>query len=242
MKNWLRILLLTLTLAAVGVGVGFALKAESNLRSQYVCSKLEVEFKDSLKFVSEEDIKGYLKDFYGAYVGEQVDSIALNRIESLLNGRSAIAESQAWSTPDGILHIRITQREPVVRFDNEGAGHYIDRRLEPIELHPHYTAPVPVIEGPFRSDTLWMKGIVELADYIVRKDLWPSKLEKITTDGKGRIRIIPREGEEVFILGFPDELKAKFGKMDLYYRKIRPVKKDYRTVDLRYNGQIICRQ
>lgn len=242
MKNWLRIPIIALTLAAAGIGVGFALKAERNLRSGVVCSKLEIEFRDSLKFVSEEDVKGFLKDHYGTYIGEQVDSIGFNRIENLLDGRSAILKSQAWSTPDGILHISLTQREPVVRFDDNGKGHYIDRNLKAIGLHPHYTAPVPVIEGPVQSDSLWLRGAVELSEFLMGKQLWPSKFVKISSDEKGRISLYPSEGEEVFIIGFPDELKTKFGKINLYCRKIRPAGNNYKSVDLRYSGQIICRQ
>jgi len=55
-----------------------------------VCTGLQVGFTDSLRFVSEDDIREYLDTRYGAYVGERIDSVQLARIEDLLWQRDVI--------------------------------------------------------------------------------------------------------------------------------------------------------
>ena len=55
--------------------------------------------------------------------------------------------------------------------------------------------------------------------------------------------LIPREGNERFLFGQPDNFKAKFERMKKYYTAVVPEKgaDKYRQVDVRYKGQIICR-
>ena len=59
----------------------------------------------------------------------------------------------------------------------------------------------------------------------------------------GDIALIPRKGKEIFIIGQPTSLEEKFEKMGKYYKVIIPEKGSdaYRTVDLRYRGQIVCK-
>ena len=82
------------------------------------CTGLEVEIMDStsLSFVSKADVKRYIERDYGVYMGQRLDSVDLKKIETVLDGRSAILKSEAYTTTDGILHVEVTQREPVVRF------------------------------------------------------------------------------------------------------------------------------
>ena len=62
-------------------------------------------------------------------------------------------------------------------------------------------------------------------------------------NGDGDFVMIPRKGNERFILGQPDFLEDKFKKLKKYYTAIVPEKGSgkYEVVDLRYKGQIVCR-
>ena len=87
-------------------------------RKGLVCKGLEVAIMDSLEnsFVSKKDVKKYLDKEYGRYVGKNLDSIDLVKIEKIIDGRSAVKKSQAYVTKDSLLRIEITQRKPVVRL------------------------------------------------------------------------------------------------------------------------------
>jgi cell division protein FtsQ len=90
----------------------------------------------------------------------------------------------------------------------------------------------------------WLKGIVGLVKYINASRTWQSKIVQITVQEDGDLVLIPREGHERFLFGQACELEKKFEKMELYYKGIREEKGEdaYRTIDLRFEGQIICRK
>ena len=121
------------------VGVGFVLRLSSEERAAKVCTGISIEFSDSLKFVSQEDVKSYILSNYGAVTGQRLDSVKLDRIEKLLEGKSAILDSQAWT--------KLSQRAPELRFSHAEGGYYIDRNGYVFPLHKSYTADVPVIYG-----------------------------------------------------------------------------------------------
>ena len=50
--------------------------------------------------------------------------------------------------------------------------------------------------------------------------------------------------KEKFIIGSPDGFREKFGRIEDYYRYVRNRKEEgyYSTVDVSYEGQIVCRK
>ena len=52
------------------------------------------------------------------------------------------------------------------------------------------------------------------------------------------------DGKEKVLFGGSDGIKEKFNLLDDYYNYVRPSKDPgyYKTVNLKYHGQIICRQ
>ena len=111
------------------------------------CNQLEVSFSDTLRFVSEEDIREYLDTRYGSYIGQRLDSVQLSRIEDLLAERSAVQGGEAWTTADGVLHVRVTQRAPVLRFQDGKRSFYVDAEGNIFPPHDSYIASVPTVEG-----------------------------------------------------------------------------------------------
>ena len=184
-------------------------------RSAKLCNALDVQIRESYEFVTPEDIKGFLDKKYGPYIGVRLDSLDLGRIEKMLEEKSVVMDSEAWTTSDGVLHVSVSQRVPAVRFQRGEKGFYMDRTGYVFPLHKSYTAEVPVIEGA-------VPGIEDGGDLVLK-----------TVDGKER-----------FIIGFPDAIPEKFGKMAKYYSHILPSKGEgyYKSVNLKYNKQIICRK
>jgi len=241
-----------LFLAVVGDRVGAA------NRRQVTCNSLETIIADSLerKFVSPEDIRDWMAD-YGTYLGLRLDSVDLRKVEAVIDGKSAVRKSQAWLTDDGVLHISVTQREPVVRFQGASGGFYADADgfLFPLQLR--HTARVPVVDGalPIKLDKdfkgeprteqerQWVLSMLELVRYLGDRKEWNDLVGQITVRGDGNLVLVPREGSERFLFGTPTAIDAKFGRIRQYYESIAPSQeKPYQTVDVRFNDQIICRR
>lgn len=240
-------------------GTWMLLRQVKEERMQKTCEKLQVEFKDSLKFVSEKNIRDYMDKAYGKYVGSRIDSLELDRIEKLLESKSAIMRCEAWITDDGVLHVGISQRAPAVRLMyGEDEGFYCDETGYIFPLHSTFTAPVPTIKGniPMRpekgykgfakneSDRDWLEGLLSMQKYINNSARTRNLVKEISVADNGDLTLTTNSGDEVFIFGKASDIEEKFDKIDKYYAYIRPNKseEDYKVVNLKYKKQIICRK
>ena len=235
-------------LAIVSAGLALLAGAARIGRSAKLCDGLDVQIREDYEFVTPEDIKGFIDKKYGPYIGVRLDSLDLGRIEKMLEEKSVVLNSEAWTTQDGILHVSVSQRVPVVRFQRGEQGFYMDKSGYVFPLHKSYTAEVPVIEGAVPrieegGYEEWKEGVLRLMDYISSSKTWKDKIAKVGVTAGGDLELRPVDGKERFIFGFPDSIPEKFGKMGKYYSHILPAKGEgyYKSVNLKYNKQIICR-
>lgn len=233
--------------------------AGTSARKELKCTRLEVRIIDSLEnsFVSMEDVRKFLDREYGTYIGMPLDSLDLVKVESIIDSRSAVMKSQAYVTKDGTLHVDVTQRNPVVRFQKKDGGFYADAEGYIFPLQNSYASHVQVIDGNIplaansgykgsisdKREMEWFRSMMDLVNYIENSRTWKDKIVQIHVADNGDVALIPRKGNEMFIIGKPTALEEKFEKMGKYYKVIIPEKGSdaYRMVDLRYRGQIVCK-
>ena len=229
----------------------------ADARREVTLNKVEAVVADSLdrKFISREDIKDWMED-YGTYMGLRLDSVDLRKVETLIDSKSAVRKSQAWLTDDGSLHISVTQREPAVRFQSQGSGFYADLDGYLFPLQNRHTARVPVVDGELplhlekgfkgepetEAEKKWVFSVLELVRFLDTRKEWSDLVGQITVQKGGNLVLVPREGNERFLIGTPTDIEAKFDRIRKYYEGVAPLEKDYRTVDVRYARQIICKK
>ena len=233
--------------------------AGKEARKGLVCKGLEVAILDSLEnsFVSNADVRKYLDKEYGRYVGEKLDSLDLVKIEKIIDGRSAVKKSQAYVTKDSLLRIEVTQRKPVVRFQKKEGGFYADADGYIFPLQVSYASHVQIIDGdiPLAANSgykgeienprerEWFENVMDVVRFIEGSRTWKGKIVQIHVEKNGEIVLVPREGRQVFRFGQPVQVAEKFDKMEMYYSHIVPEKgsEAYKTVDVRFADQIVCR-
>ena len=249
-------ILLFATLWVVTAGM-----SSRNLRARTCQGKgmLDMMVTDSLErhFVAKEDVEQWLDKEYRAYAGLPLDSVDLNRIEQIISRHSAVRDCQAWLTDDGILHVQLSQRQPVVRFDDGSNGYYADAEGFIFPLQSRGSVDVPVIRGHLPlaiprgfkgspedpAQQAWLARMLALIQYM-DGTVWADDIAGITVDAKGDLILTPREGKETFIFGEAVRIPQKFKLMAAYYQSVVPCKgKDYYThVDLRFRDQLVCRK
>lgn len=259
MARWLKYLLLGIVGAAFAALIACSFQAGRQLRSGRICERLEVVIIDSLEnhFVSAEDVRKFLEKGYGEYSGTPIDNIDLVKVEEIVNSRSAVRESQAYMTKDGSLHIDVTQRRPVVRFQKKDGGFYADAHGYIFPLQNSFASHVQIIDGhiPLAANSgykgelsspeekEWFTKIMALVNYMEDSQQLKDMIVQIHVKQNGDLILIPREGEEQFLFGQPHSLEDKFMRMQKYYTAIVPEKGSgkYKVIDLRFKGQIVCR-
>ena len=200
---------------------------------------LEVCITDSLErpFIGKADVAKWLEKEYRAYAGLPLDSVDLDKIEKLVCAHSVVRDCQAWLTDDGTN------------------GYYADATGFVFPLQSRGTVDVPVIDGhlPLKiargfkgtpedaAQKAWLDQVIGMVNYM-GGTVWEGNIVKMTVRQDGNFVFTPRMGNEHFIFGEPVRVKEKMRLMKAYYESVVPVHPDYRTVDLRYRGQLVCRK
>lgn len=262
MNRILKIILRTVgIMAIISVAIIFAVRS-SRERTDGICNGLKVDIldKNKLAFVTEDDVKRYISEGYGMITGVSQANVDLDEIERVVRSGSAVKSCEAYLSYDGFLHLAITQREPAMRFQVREGGFYVDEMGNMFPLQENYTSRVPVVNGelPFYppaglkgspeqdSGKEWLAGMIRLAEFLENNKYWSNAISQITVDKTGNITLAPCNSVERIIFGLPDDIEKKFARIEKYYKYISPAKREadekpYKKVDVRFEGQIVCR-
>ncbi|MBQ8838734.1 MAG: hypothetical protein IJ005_05380 [Bacteroidales bacterium] len=260
MKKAFRYIAISICGAIMAAVMITAFVSGTQARRSIVCSRVEIVIADSTRnhFVSKEDVQGYLKAGYGDCIGTAADSIDIRRIEEIVDRQSAVLKSQAYMTNDGTLNISVTQRQPVVRFQKKDGGFYADAEGYIFPLQRSFASHVQIVDGeiPLAADSgykgsieapeekAWFESIMKVVNHMETDKDWKGKIVQISVGNDGDLTLVPRDGNEKFLFGQPSDIAEKFRKMEKYYTHIIPARGNgyYTSVDLRFRGQIVCRQ
>lgn len=258
MRPAIRQIILISSLVVTAAGLVLLVTAKDRHRSKLTCEGLKVEYADANRFVSEDDVRAYIEKYYGSYIGQRLDSVNLCRIEKILDEQSAVLKSEAFITPDGNLNIRLAQRAPVLRFQKGDTGFYVDERGYIFPLQENYSADVPVVDGNIpiaceagykgkartEAEDRWINGVLGMMAWLSRSKTWKDSIVQVAVSSKGDLILVPRVGKEKIVFGSPDGVADKFSRIEKYYEYIRPSVEEgyYSTVNVKYDGQIICRK
>ena len=254
-----KILLTTLIviLAAGLLGCWFyfvgSLSAEG--RQQARCRQVEVILLDSLEsaIVDKAEVLDYVSK---RALGRQTCLVNLDSIEKALRARGEIMSAQVYAADEQTVAVRLTQRKPVIRFENGHKRWYADPEgyLFPVSN----AVDVPIVTGriPIQVDSTWrgaapkenldwILGMVELAQYIDSKPVLQREIAQIEVAPDGDIVLYTRSAGPAIVFGDSGNYTEKFRKLEAWWRNIAPQadeKKPYKTINLKYNHQIICKQ
>lgn len=258
MKKGLKysLFFLFLCLFAAGTGVLYFISKES--RRERTCERVEVRFKDKYSFVDEDEIKGYLNKGFGSIWGTRIDSVDLSGIETYIESKSAVRECDAWCSSDGCLHLEISQRVPAIKFKLDDYSFYADREGFAFPLGKDIDMDVPLVGGSLplkvgrqqrgnfssEDERIWVMSVLELIDKLEAKKQFRGKLEGVNVRANGDLVVRLRDCNALFIIGDPVDIDRKIRYMSMYFSHIEPEKGKgyYKSVNLKFNKQIICRK
>ncbi len=230
--------------------------------------KVRVHGTEGVHFIDEATIERAVLDQGNAVLGAPLGQVDLPSIEDRLRAIPAVAAAEVYHTMDGILHVKVRQREPVVRvFTRDGESFYIDKEGWTMPVSEVWTARVPVVSGQLSEigvrdgvravaldgatdERVLSDDIHRLALFIRAHPLWNAMVDQITVDAAGVFELVPKVGAQRIVLGtaaqWPNEqaLADRFTKLEHFYREGIPRSdwRRYARIDLRFAGQIVCTQ
>lgn len=249
--NWRNILYSAvglLLLAGLVMLMGF-IEVKS---SEQACSEMRIIVMGEESFIEQKDIAALIVENYGELEGRTLLSIPIHQIENELKQVPFVYSAVVTVDMNGVLTVRIRQREAVVRIINKnGLDFYIDRQGYKMPVSLKYAPRVPIVNGnisePYNGeldsmDSQLVKDVFRTAQFISADSLWSKQVVQLYVNDAQDIELVPRVGGQQIILGNADSLEKKFEKLMLFYQKIVPKTgiNAYKTVNLKFAGQLVC--
>ena len=103
----------------------FSLKRNSERK----INKIEVKFESNENmFLTHEMVNNLLIQNLGNASRIQKDKVDLSTLENSLNHHEMIEKAEVFSTIDGFLNTRITQKTPILRVISDDDSYYLDSK------------------------------------------------------------------------------------------------------------------
>lgn len=253
-KILLTSLICLLSAGLLGCWFYFVGSMSAQGRGQAVCRNVEVILLDSLEsaIVDRAEVTRLMEK---AAIGRRTVAIDIDSIEKRLRARGEVMSAQVYTPDEQTLAVEITQRKPVIRFEKGGRRWYADPEgyLFPVTN----SVDVPIVTGniPIHADSTyrgaapehdreWILGMVSLARYIDERPFLRREIAQIDIAGDGDIMLYTRTPGPAVIFGDYGDCENKFTKLEAWWKNIVPEVGDrkYRTINLKYNNQIICKK
>ena len=246
-----------LLVALFGAYFVFASLLKVKGKEDDVCIGVEVTILDSTinRFVSKEEVKGIIASSDLRVTDKKIKEINPYQLEQLLNRRSAIKFSDVAIDREGVLHVEITQRRPLLRIQGDEGGFYVDESCYLFPLVKSFTSYVPVVTGEIplslkagqrgkvdAEGEKWLSTVLNFGEYLRNHEFWNSQVQQIDILPNGDIALYMRVGDQTIIFGELSDCEEKFKKLEAFYKNVVPIHgwNKYSEINLKYDDQVIC--
>lgn len=261
-KRILRLLGLCAGLVGGVLVLGFAERSAGERPVNAI--KVHMYDADGVHFLDEVAVERVVLDQGVAVLGAPMRAIDLATMEERLRALPCVADADVYHTMDGVLHVNVRQRIPIVRvFNSDGSSFFIDEEGWTMPPSATWSPRVPVVTGPLNetgartgvrhvgdldSASVHSAAIHRLAEFIHADPLWRAMVDQIVIDAQGGYELVPTVGPTRIVLGradeWPDEqaLQQRFNKLKLFYEQGVPRAgwRRYARIDLRFGRQVVC--
>ena len=225
-------------LLALAVGTSRGKDREERCK-ELVCKIVD---KDKRLYVSEQELFTLLKQHNAYPVGEYLHRINLQHMENLIRQHPMVRTAECYTAEDGTARIRVTQRVPLLKVVTADEAYYIDtdRRKMPMRASIHDTVLVAMGKVGFEMAST---VLADFAEWVQEDDYWHQRIEAIDVRLPKQVCIKQKGKQEDLLIGDLTGFEGKLEKAAVFYRRTANIEKPrYRTLDLRYRGQVVARR
>ena len=236
LKSLVVVGLVALLALAVGTSRG---KDREERCKELVCKIVD---KDERSYVSEQELFTLLKQHNAYPVGEYLHRINLQHMENIIRQHPMVRTAECYTAEDGTARIRVTQRVPLLKVVTADEAYYIDTDRCKMPLVASIRDTVPVAMGKVGFE-MASTVLADFAEWVQEDDYWRARIEAIDVQTPKHIRIKQKGWQEELVLGEMGDYQEKLQKAAAFYRHTANIERPrYRTLDLRYRGQVVARR
>lgn len=237
-----------------GAGGVVLLVAAIRYRNNNICKGFHIEISGARTadrlFIDRKGISDLLTAAGAARgKGKPIQSFNLRGLESALVKNVWIRDAQLFFDNNGVLQVRVSEREPAVRiFTNGGNSFYVDSAGIELPLQEKYPAHLPVFTNypaagirTTGEDSTLTAGLLRLSAFIRRDSFWMAQIAQIDITPEKTFELEPEVGDHRISFGDGNDIAAKFHRLSLFYSAVlSKVGMDkYERIDVSYEGQVV---
>lgn len=204
--------------------------------------------------LSDKDVRQtLLRAFGNTLEGTELADLEVERIERVLEEDPFVLDAEAFIGQSNTLHVRIRQREPILRIlDNNGGNYYLDKDGAKIPVSRNYTARVLVATGniaPYTADFRdkkrnSLKDVFALANQLRADEIWAYFIQQIHVNNAGEFVLAPLVGDQKILLGSVRNADDKLRRLKIFYKEAMPYAgwRTYEAINLKYTGQVVAKR
>lgn len=206
------------------------------------------------KLISERDVRqALLRSFGNTLEGTELALLEVERMERVLEDDPFILDAETYVDQKTVLHVTITQREPLVRIlDNNGGNYYLDKAGVKMPASKNFAARVlvatgnvaPYTEGFLKKKKSTLKDLYNLTQTLLQDEFLASFIQQVHINNAGDFILVPLIGDQKIVLGSTRRLEDKLNRLKIFYQQGMPYEgwRKYETINLKYNGQVVCKR
>lgn len=210
---------------------------------------------DSSLLIKKEDVLLAIDRSFGYPLNAlPVREVDMERLERVLEEDPFVLDAESYIDAKSTIYINILQREPILRvIDNNGLNYFLDRTGIKMKPSQHASPHVIVLTGnipPYSDDFLeqdkdhLLKDLFRLTELIRADKLLDPLIEQIHVTNRNEVTLVPKVGGQKIFFGRIRDAADKLERLKIFYQEAAPHEgwRKYRSLDLRYDGQVVAKR
>ena len=255
MKKILNISFSAVLMTVLAVLLSFTAAKHKHLPCSDVIISLDRTGHNDL--LCQEEIRSLIPGDTNFIKGKPCSEICIEEIASHIASNPYVEDCDVCLTVNGILKVDVRQRIPLARvFNRYGDPTLMDinGKILPVK---DVALDLPVVSGyideryKFTGELYYiitpensplLDGLRKLCHALRADEFLSSLIDQVYVNEEGEIELIPKVGRQVVILGNLERMDQKLLDLKDTYRTVLPAKgwDVYKTINLKYENQIIC--
>ena len=236
--NWHSVRLVLVILMMI-----FLYSFSSKRNSERKINKIEIKFESNENmFLTHQMVNNLLIQNLGDASRIQKDKVDLNTLENTLNHHEMIEKAEVFSTIDGFLNTRITQKTPILRVISDNDSYYLDRKGDRISLSANFSARVPLVVGEISKEK--RKSYLNLFNEINNDNFLSKNITGAQIMPSGNVVLTNRSFDFKIAFGKPINVKKKLKNYKAFFHHAikDTLIKEYKEINLMFTQQVVCKK
>lgn len=240
-----------------GLGVLFVISISNSIshqgERQWKDILVNFDHANDMHFLVERDVENIVLNCYDIYeTNVKVKDVDLLGLEKELEDHPYIEDAETFINGNGAMELRVSQGMPIARvYLNDGRDYYISQSGKKMPVSAYFTARVPICSGQIKDNGMNegelysgdLNALHQVALFVSENEFWSALIEQIHRNKEEDFVLIPKIGQEEFVIGDATELEEKFSRIEQYYKNT--VNKvgwgKYKSVNVKFEQRIVCK-